>query len=152
MDSSPRHLTIGTFAAEASVNVETVRYYQRRGLLAQPDRPAGGARRYGPSDVARVKFVKAAQRLGFSLDEIGTLLQLQDGTHCGEARTLAQHKLDDVRAKLAALRRVDSVLAKLVRQCDDARGTVACPLIAALQNRSIDGSTARQPHTPRCRS
>lgn len=152
MDKSSRSLTIGTFAAQASVNVETVRYYQRKGLLAEPERLDGGIRRYGPADVARVKFVKAAQRLGFSLDEIGTLLQLEDGTHCGAARTLAQHKQDDVRAKLAALRRVDSVLAKLVRQCDDARGTLACPLIAALQDRSVTGSTARQPHTPGCRS
>jgi MerR family mercuric resistance operon transcriptional regulator len=133
MDEPARRLTIGAFAAEASVNVETVRYYQRIGLLREPDRPDGGIRRYGPADVARVKFVKAAQLLGFSLGEIGTLLQLEDGTQCGEARTLAQHKLDDVRARLAALRRVDSVLAKLVRECDGARSTVSCPLIAALQ-------------------
>ena len=114
------------------MTVETLRYYQRIGLLREPGRPDGAIRRYGPADVARVKFVKSAQHLGFSLGEIGTLLQLEDGTHCGEARTLAQHKLDDVRARLAALRRVDSVLAKLVGECDDARGTSSCPLIAAL--------------------
>lgn len=133
MEQISRHLTIGAFAAQACVTVETLRYYQRIGLLREPGRPDGGIRRYGPADVARVKFVKAAQHLGFSLGEIGTLLQLEDGTHCGEARTLAQHKLDDVRIKLAALRRVDSVLAELVRECDDARGTISCPLIAALQ-------------------
>jgi MerR family transcriptional regulator, mercuric resistance operon regulatory protein len=135
MDSSARHLTIGTFAAEASVNVETVRYYQRRGLLAQPDRPAGGVRRYGQADVARVKFVKAAQMLGFTLDEIGTLLQLEDGTHCGDARELAERKLDDVRERMAALGRVEAVLAELVRDCGNAQESASCPLIAALQCR-----------------
>jgi MerR family mercuric resistance operon transcriptional regulator len=139
MDEPTRRLTIGTFAAEASVNVETVRYYQRKGLLAEPERQVGSIRRYGPADVARVKFVKAAQHLGFSLDEISALLQLEDGTHCREARALAQHKLDDVRERLAALRRVEVVLAKLVRECGGARGTVSCPLIAALQKQSSPG-------------
>lgn len=137
MDKSLRRLTIGTFAAEALVNVETVRYYQRRGLLAEPERQGSGIRRYGAADVARVRFVKAAQHLGFSLDQIGALLQLEDGTHCGEARALAQHKLDDVRERLAALRRVEVVLAKLVRECDGAEGTVSCPLIAALQKQTF---------------
>lgn len=133
MDKSPHRLTIGTFAAQALVNVETVRYYHRRGLLAEPERQEGGIRRYGPADLARLKFVKTAQRLGFSLDEVSVLLQLEDGTHCGEARALAQHKLEDVRERLAALRRVEAVLAKLVRECDDSRTAVSCPLIAALQ-------------------
>lgn len=132
MDQHSR-LTIGAFAAQACVTVETLRYYQRIGLLREPGRPDGGIRRYGPADVARVKFVKAAQHLGFSLDEIGTLLQLEDGNHCGEARALAQHKLDDVRERLAALRHVEVLLGKLVRECGGAQGTVFCPLIAALQ-------------------
>jgi MerR family transcriptional regulator, mercuric resistance operon regulatory protein len=137
MNKLPPPLTIGTFAAEASVSVETVRYYQRRGLLAEPERPGGGIRRYGSADVARVKFIKAAQHLGFSLDEVSALLRLEDGTHCGEARALGQHKLDDVRERLAALRRIELVLAKLVRECGGARGTVSCPLIAAMQTRSF---------------
>jgi MerR family transcriptional regulator, mercuric resistance operon regulatory protein len=78
-------LTIGAFAEAAGVNVETIRFYQRKGLLVEPDRPQGGIRRYGDVDVTRVRFVKAAQRLGFSLDEIGELLRLEDGTHCKEA-------------------------------------------------------------------
>jgi MerR family mercuric resistance operon transcriptional regulator len=128
-------LTIGAFAAAAEVNVETVRYYQRKGLLAEPEKPSGGIRRYGNTDVARAKFIKAAQRLGFSLDEITGLLALDDGAHCREARTLGQHKLDNVREKLADLRRIESVLARLVRDCGNARGTVSCPLIMALQRR-----------------
>jgi MerR family mercuric resistance operon transcriptional regulator len=133
MESSMERLTIGAFAAAAGVNVETVRYYQRKGLLSEPDKPSGSIRRYGESDVARVKFVKAAQRLGFSLDEIAGLLKLEDGTHCREARQLAQHKLDDVREKLAHLRSIESALARLVRDCATSRGTVSCPLIAALR-------------------
>jgi len=126
-------LTIGSLAEAASVSVEAVRYYQRRGLVGEPRRPPGGVRRYGAADVARLKFVKAAQRLGFSLDEVAELLRLEDGAHCGEARALAEAHLGDVRERLRHLRRVERLLARLVQQCGSARGTVSCPLIAALQ-------------------
>jgi MerR family mercuric resistance operon transcriptional regulator len=128
-------LTIGGLAAAAGVNVETVRYYQRRGLLSEPDKPAKGVRRYGEADVGRLRFVKAAQGLGFSLDEVAGLLKLEDGTHCGEARALAEHRLEDVRAKVAQLRRIESALSLLVKQCAGTRGTVSCPLIVALHRR-----------------
>jgi MerR family mercuric resistance operon transcriptional regulator len=127
-------LSIGALAEAADVGVETVRYYQRRGLLSEPRRPAGGIRRYGDTDVARLKFVKAAQRLGFSLDEVGELLRLDDGTRCAQARTLAETHLAEVRQRLRDLRRVETTLAQLVRQCGSARGTVSCPLIASLGN------------------
>lgn len=133
MDSDQQGLTIGAVAKAAGVNVETVRFYQRRALLAEPDKPYGGIRRYGADDVARVRFVKAAQRLGFSLDEIAGLLQLDDGTHCDEARELAEAKLADVRKKLKDLRRIESALAGLVRDCCMSRGKVSCPLIDTLQ-------------------
>mgnify|MGYP002648737532 CR=1 FL=1 len=70
------NLTIGSFAKVAKVNVETIRFYQRKGLLPEPDKPYGSIRRYGEADVARVRFVKSAQRLGFSLDEIAELIAL----------------------------------------------------------------------------
>ena len=126
-------LTIGAFARAAGVGVESVRFYQRRGLLTAPERPRGSIRRYGPADVARVKFVKAAQRLGFSLDEVAGLLALDDGAHCDEARSLAESKLENVRGKLADLRRIEKVLAALVRDCCASRGKVSCPLISTLQ-------------------
>lgn len=130
---SPLHeLSIGAFAAAAGVNIETIRFYQRKGLLPRPRRAYGSIRRYGAPDVARVKFVKSAQRLGFSLDEIAGLLALEDGTRCADARVAAEHKLEDVRGKLEDLRRIESVLAQLVARCGSARGTVTCPLIAAL--------------------
>lgn len=132
MKSPSQHLTVGTFAAAAGVNVETIRFYQRKGLLREPGRAYGTIRRYAESDVARVKFVKSAQRLGFSLDEIAGLLLLEDGTHCSEARAVATQKLDDVRGKLDDLRRIESVLAQLVDRCRKSRGDVTCPIIAAL--------------------
>lgn len=132
MEHDLNNLTIGALATTACVNVETIRFYQRKGLLAEPDRPYGSIRRYGEADVSRVKFVKSAQRLGFSLDEIAELLRLEDGTHCGEARVLAERKLLDVREKLNDLNRMESALAKLVANCRAARGTVSCPLISAL--------------------
>lgn len=95
-------------------------------------RAYGRIRRYGQADVARVKFVKSAQRLGFSLDEVGQLLKLEDGTHCSEAAELAAHRLADVRARMADLTRMEEALSTLVRECNAHHGNVSCPLIAAL--------------------
>lgn len=133
MQSHRPSLTIGAFARLAGVNLETIRFYQRKGLLPEPQRPPGGIRRYGQADVARLSFVKTAQRLGFSLDEIAELLRLEDGTHCAEASHLAERKLADVRAKLADLARIEAVLSQLVCACQAGKGKVACPLIASLQ-------------------
>jgi MerR family transcriptional regulator, mercuric resistance operon regulatory protein len=132
MESILENLTIGAFAKAAGVNVETIRFYQRKGLLLEPDRPYGSIRRYGAADVARVKFVKSAQRLGFSLDEIAELLELEDGSHCSEAAELAALRLADVRARLADLTRMEAVLSKLVAECCAQNGQVSCPLIDAL--------------------
>ncbi|MGE3344054.1 MAG: Hg(II)-responsive transcriptional regulator [Vicinamibacterales bacterium] len=126
--------TIGDLATAANVSVETIRFYQRKGLVPEPPRAYGQIRRYGASDVARVKFVKSAQRLGFSLEEVAALLRLDDGTHCDEARVMAERKLDDVRSKLRDLRRLESALKKLVADCCSSRGTVTCPLISALHS------------------
>ena len=80
MHNAVESLTIGAFAKAAGVNVETIRFYQRKGLLPEPDKPYGSIRRYGEADVARVRFVKSAQRLGFSLDEVAGLLRLDART------------------------------------------------------------------------
>lgn len=128
-------LTIGELARSAGVHVETIRFYQRRGLLAEPDRPPGGIRRYGEVDAARIRFIKSAQALGFSLDEVMTLLTLEDGTRCSEASKIAQQKLSEVRSKLADLRHMEKTLSKLVGECEKGRGQVCCPLISSLQAR-----------------
>ncbi len=134
METTREILTIGAFAKAAGVGVETIRFYQRKGLLPEPDRPYGGIRRYGGADVARVKFIKSAQRLGFSLHEIGELLKLEDGRHCHETARFAARRLADVRARLADLARMEAVLSKLVDECKTQQGNVFCPLIAALHS------------------
>jgi len=126
-------LTISRLAQEAGVNVETVRFYQRRGLLAEPDKPLGGIRRYAHADVARVLFIKAAQRIGFTLDEVAQLLKLDDGTQCAEARAIAERKLADVRERLTDLQRIEAALTHLVGRCSASRGQIRCPLIDSLQ-------------------
>jgi len=125
--------TIGALAETAGVNVETIRFYQRKGLMPEPEKPYGSIRRYGAAELARVRFIKSAQRLGFSLEEIGELLKLEYGARCSEARQLAEQKLVDVRQKLSDLQRIESVLAGLVARCSAVRGRVNCPLIASLQ-------------------
>lgn len=125
-------LTIGTVAAAAGVNVETIRYYQRRGLLAEPEKPLGGIRNYRDADIHRVRFIKAAQGLGFTLEEIALLLRLEDGTHCAEAGRIAEQKLAEVRQRLKNLKRIETALKGLVTQCHTRRGNVSCPLIASL--------------------
>jgi len=125
-------LTIGGLAKATNVHIETIRYYQRRSLLVEPERPPGGIRRYGSADVDRLTFVKTAQKLGFSLDEIGDLLRLEDGAHCLEAGALAEQKLQSVREKIARLERIEGVLNGMVHQCRANRGSVSCPLIDSL--------------------
>ena len=132
MKTAPPPLTVGLLAKSAGVNVETIRFYQRKGLLPEPAKPLGGIRRYDPAVLARLRFIKAAQRLGFSLEEVGDLLKLDDGSSCREAREQAEHKLADVRGKIAELSRIEGVLADLVERCCVARGKVRCPLIAEL--------------------
>ncbi|TFH87478.1 Hg(II)-responsive transcriptional regulator [Billgrantia azerbaijanica] len=132
-------MTIGGLAKAVGVHVETIRYYQRRELLPEPERPAGSIRRYGSAEVARLTFVKTGQRLGFSLDKIAELLRLEDGTHCQEASTLAEHKLRDVREKIAGLQRIERTLADLVHACHEQEGNITCPLIASLHEGMISG-------------
>ncbi len=129
-------LTIGRLAHRAGVNVESVRFYQRRGLLAEPARPLGGIRRYDDDDARRIRFIKQSQTLGFTLDEVAELLALDDGRHCHEAEALAAGKLAVVRERIARLRRIERLLAGLVTQCRCNTGAVRCPLIESLHDLS----------------
>lgn len=96
-------LTIGRLATAAGVNVETVRYYQRRRLMTEPERPMNGQRRYGIDAVKRVRFIKRAQGLGLTLDEIGSLLDLDESRACAETRELAAHGVTSVCVLLVAV-------------------------------------------------
>lgn len=125
-------LTIGRLADEAGVNVETIRYYQRRGLLAEPDKPVGGHRRYAGDAVRRVRFIKRAQALGFTLEEVTGLLELDEAHACAETRELAAHKLDVIENKVADLNAMRKALKRLLRECDTGSDAGACPIIHAL--------------------
>lgn len=126
-------MSIGALAKTAAVNVETIRFYERKGLLVKHKRAHGEIRRYTDEDLGRVMFVKAAKGLGFTLHEIGALLKLQDGTHCNEVLVIAEQKLADVREKLNQLQRMESTLERVVLDCQTTAKNVYCPLIASLQ-------------------
>lgn len=125
-------LTIGKLAESAGVNIETIRYYQRRGLLDEPVKPLGGHRRYASEQAKRVRFIKRAQALGFTLDEVGALLTLDAACACGETRTLAVRKLGLIEQKMADLAAMRQVLGGLVQQCDAGDGRATCPIIDVL--------------------
>jgi MerR family mercuric resistance operon transcriptional regulator len=126
-------LTIGGLAKAAGVHVETIRYYQRRGLIEEPKKPLGGIRRYTDAHGRRIQFIKQSQKLGFTLDEVVDLLALEDGRHCREAEQLGARKLVMVRERKAQLSRIEKALAALVDQCHCNSGRVRCPLITALE-------------------
>lgn len=125
-------MTIGQLARAAGVNVETVRYYQRRGLLAAPERPTGSIGRYSPAALTRLRFIKRSQSLGFSLDDVQALLSLDDGQACAVARSMGEHKLADVRQRIQTLRALEDALQSLVLQCASTKRKVSCPLIETL--------------------
>ena len=124
-------LTIGKLAESAGVNVETIRYYQRRGLLAAPKKPLGGYRRYPADTLKRVRFIKRAQALGFTLEEVAGLLRLDAASACAETRELATQKLALIEEKLTELAAMRKGLAALVSQCDKG-GKRPCPIIQTL--------------------
>ena len=125
-------LTIGKLAQAAGASVETIRYYQRRGLLDEPAKPDGGHRRYSAQTAKRLRFIKRAQALGFTLSEVGGLLTLDEAGACIETRTAAARKLALIELKLADLAAMRDALGELVRQCDAGDGVAACPIIDAL--------------------
>lgn len=132
MDQELQPLRISALAQAADVGVETIRYYQRRGLLGEPARPMRGQRSYPVQYVERIRFIKRAQRLGFSLDEIATLLTLDRGTGHRRAHDLAVHRLAEIEVKIADLKAMRTTLADLLRRCERTEGRVACPIIATL--------------------
>ena len=129
---SDKIMTIGQVAARADVHVETIRYYQRLGLVGEPPRPLGGIRHYDEKTVARLRFIKRAQHLGFTLDEVRNLLALEDGQSCRETRALAEKKLGVIESRMADLRRMQKLLKALIAECDSGKRPRACPIIATL--------------------
>ena len=122
--------TIGALAKAAGVGVETVRYYQRRGLLPEPPRPHGEVRRYGDEDLRRLKFIRSAQAAGFTLAEIGELLKLSASDDRARARELAEARVDALDSKIAELREARKALAGLAAACAGKRRG-PCPILTA---------------------
>lgn len=138
------HFTISQLAKQARVNVETVRYYERRGLLPEPPRRASGYRQYSPDDLASLQFIRRAQTLGFSLKEIAELLALRvDPTmSCHDVRERAAHKLADVDAKIRALEDIRGALQRLIALCSGEGPTSACPILDAFKTPELwEGET-----------
>ena len=133
MEDPRPQLPIGELSRRTGCNIETIRYYERIGLLRHPARTAGRFRRYSLDDVRRLAFVRRARDLGFTLDEVRALLELAnaEGRSCAEVRDLAAAHLDDVRARITDLRKIEGILREMVLQCSD--GTLPeCPLIGSL--------------------
>ena len=126
------NLTIGALASRGGVTVETIRYYQRRGLLEKPTKPRSGFRHYTSDTVKRVRFIKRAQALGFTLEEIVALLALDERKACLETRGIAAHKLELIQEKIADLSKMKKALSRLVRACDDSSADAPCPIIHLL--------------------
>ena len=129
--------TIGGLARAAGVGVETVRYYQRRGLLPEPARPPGEVRRYGDKDLKRLRFIRSAQAAGFTLNEIKELLDLDSSDDRARARELAGARVAAIEEKIAELKEARDALAGLASACAKKRGG-PCPILSAFDVSGID--------------
>lgn len=134
--------TIGKVAEQAGVGVETIRYYEREGLLPKPARLASGYRQYDPDTIDRLRFIRHAKDLGFSLDQVRELLslrvtpgkQLNDGQVCEEVLEIAKAKLLDVDERIRKLQRIRKTLRRLCRDCEAGEPIDACPILKAMDS------------------
>lgn len=134
--------TIGGLARAAGVGVETVRYYQRRGLLPEPPRPHGEIRRYGDEELKRLRFIRSAQAAGFTLAEIGELLQLSASDDRARARQLAEARVAEIDTRIEALREARDALAELARECASSTSG-PCPILSAFDPQKDPPSSGR---------
>jgi MerR family mercuric resistance operon transcriptional regulator len=125
-------VTIGRLARAAGVGIETIRYYQRRNLLPVPDPEHSAFRRYPLNLVERIHFIKRAQELGFSLDEVSTLLELEEGKNRKAIRSVATERLEQIQAKISDLKRMEGALRHLIHECEVTGRAKPCPIIATL--------------------
>jgi len=128
-------LKTGELAKQAGVNVETLRFYEREGLLAEPPRRASGYREYPPDTVQRIRFIQRAKELGFTLREIKGLLELRVGpnTTCAEVKEHAAEKIADVKQKISDLKSIERALNKLMKTCRGSGPIDACPILKHLE-------------------
>ncbi len=128
-------LKTGELAKQAGVNVETLRFYEREGLLAEPPRRASGYREYPPATVQRIRFIQRAKELGFTLREIKGLLELRvdPDTTCAEVREQAAEKIAEVKQKISDLKRIERALNKLMNSCRGSGPVNGCPILKHLE-------------------
>lgn len=127
-------LTIGQVAKQTNIGLETIRFYEREGLIESPPRLPSGYRAYPPETVPRVRFIRTAKELGFSLKEIGELLALRVDPveSCAQAKVIAEDKIADIDNRLRTLQRMRRALRKLVNACDAREATSECPILESL--------------------
>lgn len=130
-------VTIGQLAEQSGVGVETIRFYERKGLIAQPRRPASGYRKYDDQTSDRIRFIQQGQELGFTLGEIKQLLSLRvdPRTSCADVRGKAEEKIADIDGKLASLRRMRAALKQITRTCSGDGPTSDCPILDHMAKR-----------------
>lgn len=138
--------TIGEIARLAGVGVETIRYYERQGLIERPPRPASGFRRYDSGVIRRVRFIRRAQQLGFTLQEVRELLALRvdPATSCSEVKEKAVEKIAEVERKLAGLRQMREALVAITESCAGVGPTSDCPILDALDDAGAIGADERR--------
>ncbi len=135
-----QNMTIGQLAKQANVNLETIRYYERRGLIPEPPRSESGYRQYSADDLQRTQFIKRAQALGFTLQEILELLSLrvEPGTSCKEVKGRVQAKIMDVEKRISDLEQMRAALLRLSKRCMGRGPVNKCPILDELNNRRRD--------------
>ena len=128
-------MTIGTLAKQTAVGIETIRYYERRGLIEPVDRRESGYRIYDKNSAKKLLFIKNAQQLGFTLEEIGELLKLKVGSNgrCGTVKKKAEIKIGEIDEKIAVLKSMKKALTKLVSHCHEELPTDDCPILASME-------------------
>lgn len=129
-------LTIGKVARQAGVGVETVRFYERLGLIEEPPRRQSGYRQYPPETISRIRSVKRAKELGFTLKEIKELLSLRASprSRCADVRRCAEEKVEDIQQKVRDLQKMEKALTGLVAACDGRSPATECPILKALED------------------
>ncbi|MFQ6008035.1 MAG: MerR family transcriptional regulator [Candidatus Zixiibacteriota bacterium] len=132
-----RKLHSSELAGLAGVNKETIRFYERKGLLPEPERTSSGYRIYTDDDLKRLQFIRNAQQLGFNLKEINELLEISDGkiSGCAEVKKLAEMKVEFISAQIKSLSRLRRVLNDLIKQCSGKGGITHCPIIDSLSSK-----------------
>ncbi len=138
-----KKLTIGQLAKCAGVNLQTIRYYERRGLIPEPPRNESGYRQYSQKEVSRTLFIKGAQGLGFSLKEIEELLSLkmEPGTTCGDVKSRVEAKISDIEEKILALQQIKDALLSLTERCMGQGPVSQCPILEEMEKLNYKGGT-----------